>query len=173
MRGLTPLLAVATMCTPGTLSEEDERAFDRELGRLYGASEGSDDGADQGPDSDAAPPPSTEEPAPEQLGIPPCVTEVFASSCSGIACHHSGAVNFPPDLERNGLFDLLTTESTRCADAPLYVDLTDPSASLLLRKINGEQPGGCGTGMPPPGETGLTTAQSGCVEDWFSALSEQ
>jgi hypothetical protein len=79
--------------------------------------------------------------------------------------------NFPPDFDRDNLFDALTSDTTLCASAPLYVDLESPEDSLLLRKIQGNPPEGCGSAMPPTTAPQLSAQQQQCLEDWFDDLA--
>lgn len=254
MKGYSYLLLVAgaTGCVPGTLSEEEQEGIHSELGRLYGGADASAAGAagtatlstappgggvpsgSQSPTSSVPPgslpspptddvppapvgvgqppsantaeppgsgsvaPPPSDAPAPPAVptpnseppssDLPPaepppaepppavavidaCVTEVFTSSCSGTVCHYGGIVNLPPDLERDNLFDLLTTEASTCAAAATtLINLDDPTQSYLMQKIRGEQPGTCGGPMPPAGSPPLTDAQLQCLESWLASL---
>lgn len=181
-------------CTPGTLTDEEEQQLRSELESLYApeptvpptsssggetdapaeetdvAAEtdmmvtddvGTDDGDGEMP-TDVEPPPGA--------GIPDCVSSIFTTSCAGAACHYDGVFNFPPDLERDGLFELLTTEQTTCEAVPRYVDLDNPEQSLIKLKLEPAPP--CGAQMPPTGSPPLTDDQKTCMENWFDALSE-
>jgi hypothetical protein len=105
------------------------------------------------------------------MAIPSCVSDVFSMGCSGGGCHSGNTFNFPPDLDRDDLFDKLTTDTTLCTSAPRYIDLDSPEDSLLLLKIQGNPPEGCGTAMPPPTAEQISAQQKQCLEDWFDDLA--
>ncbi len=119
--------------------------------------------------SPSSPSPSSPSPSNPSSFFDDCVLEVFETSCAGIACHYGGV--FPPKLDDDDLFDLLTTVRPLCTDAGAnYVDLDTPDRSFILQKLRGEQPSTCGTVMPPESETPLSDAQLQCMEDWFASL---
>ncbi len=177
------LLLIAWGCSPGEISPEQRREFRAELERWYGDG-GTGDVTDDSPEPDPSPSPEPDpspspepdpspSPAPQPSGtIPDCVSEVFASGCAGTGCHYDSAFNFPPDLERDDLFEKLTTDTSLCASAPLYVDLDSPQDSLMLLKITGNPPSGCGTPMPPQTAPQLDAQQKQCLEDWFDDLAK-
>lgn len=187
-------------CTPGKLSDEEKRQFQRELERRYPAETDSTetdstetdstetpDAGETEPEASETEEPETEEPEaseteepdggpmatePSESGLEfaPCVLEVFATGCAGALCHYDAIAAFPPDLERPDLADFLVTQQPTCRDVESYIDLEQPNQSLMLLKVLGEQPGGCGTPMPPPGAPALSADQIQCLVDWFDSL---
>lgn len=184
MRYFVGLLAGLSFgCTPGEFTDEEKRDLQRELNRRYGGDDDADEAAEAGapsPDDDA-PPDSTEAGSDDDEGssdddgaedsrIDPCVLQVFENSCSGAGCHYGGPINSSPDLERNNLFEFLTTEGPLlCSSATTnFVDLDSPMESYLLLKIRGDQPANCGVQMPSGAQ--LSPDEVECLEDWFASL---
>ncbi len=146
------LALVLLGCSPGTLSEQEKLEFEDELGKLYG----SDDDPN---DSPADSPPT----------LTNCMKSVF-SGCAAQSCH-SGA--FAPDMRGgNDALEGIMAATSTCSALPKYIDLTNPGDSLILRKVLGTQPDGCGADMPwvQGGAPELTSSERKCVEDWFNAL---
>lgn len=125
---------------------------------------GSDDEATDESDTEPT------DPEPPRDTIPDCVMTIFTTSCAGPSCHYGALFNFPPNFERDNLFELLTTEQNSCPDVDRYVDLENPEQSLLLLKLQPSPP--CGAQMPSAPAAPLTDEQTACMEDWFDALAE-
>lgn len=108
-------------------------------------------------------------------GGPPVVADgcdgfaVLQEYCATSGCHGSpgaplGDFASGPDAAR----EFVGVESgVACAGQGFIVDPDDPSASLLVTKINGEAE--CGQPMPPTGVQ-LTDAEIDCVEEWISGF---
>ena len=104
---------------------------------------------------------------------------VMAGGCDGFAvlqeyCATSGCHGQPGAplgdfaSSEDAARDYIGVESgVACAGQGAIVDADDPSASLIVTKINGEAE--CGQPMPPTGEQ-LTDEEIACVEEWISGF---
>lgn len=102
-------------------------------------------------------------------GCEDVVGDIFAAEgkCAGAGCH-AGPV--PVDLvNAAGMQDrLVDMEGTFCADYK-FIDTADPSASLLIKKL--ENPTECLTPMPVP-PASITDAEKACIVEWVTAVAQ-
>ena len=94
-------------------------------------------------------------------------TLVLTASCGNGSCHSNGGVaigDFAIGPERIPPFiDKVSTRGPQCG---LIIDTHDPNASLILTKVIGTYPDGCGGAMPVGSFGDLTEAQIECLANW-------
>jgi hypothetical protein len=94
---------------------------------------------------------------------------IFTPLCASAGCHVGTRAAAALDLTRTDLERYLPSLSaSSCSGRKLLVP-GDPDASLLMGKIDGHLPAGCGDPMPPTGVM-LSNAQLACVRTWIAAL---
>lgn len=109
-------------------------------------------------------------------------TDIFADRCSGSICHGAGDAGPPGggvELIAAGFESGLVDQPAsypNLSDCPttaeLLIDSSDPSASLMLKKLTGTH--SCGDGMPVPYPvTALSDDEYACVELWVNDLAAQ
>jgi hypothetical protein len=118
-----------------------------------------------------------------------CGVDAAMGTCDGSVCHGgpSGTVTDPTFLGGGlDLFsptretDLIDAPATyrgvpeadlpNCADPPeLLIDSSNPSASLMLTKLNNMH--SCGGAMPVTEMTVITDADRQCISDWVTCLA--
>ena len=95
---------------------------------------------------------------------------IFGVACATAGCHVGKSAAAALDLTRADLSTLLVGRSaSSCAGQTLVVP-GKPEASLLLTKLNGHLPSGCGDPMPPAGPP-LSAQRLACVSSWITSLS--
>jgi hypothetical protein len=96
---------------------------------------------------------------------PPCVLEIFKTTCGLTACHAKGSSQV--DLVSDGVAGRLIDKKSGSAlcKGRTYV-ATDETSSLLLDKLTDAPP--CGARMPLGGM--LSAASTQCLTDWVVAL---
>lgn len=97
-------------------------------------------------------------------------TTIFAARCATAGCHIGPKAAAALDLTRTDLSARLIGASASSCSGPTLVSPAKPESSLLLTKMNGHLPDGCGEPMPPSGAP-LSTEQLACVRDWIAGLS--
>jgi len=108
-------------------------------------------------------------------GAPPVVEggcdgfAVLETYCATSGCHgQPGAALGDFASSEDAAREFIGVESgVACAGQGAIVDTDDPSASLMVTKINGEAE--CGQPMPPTGEQ-LSDEEIACVEEWISGF---
>jgi hypothetical protein len=94
--------------------------------------------------------------------------EVLQTYCATAGCHGPGSAFGEFAVSEEAAREFIGVESgLSCAGQGSIVDTDDPSASLIITKINGEAE--CGSPMPLTGEQ-LTDEEIACVEEWISGL---
>jgi hypothetical protein len=108
-------------------------------------------------------------------GAPPVVGgdcdgfDVLQTYCATSGCHGQPGSAFGDFASsEDAAREFIGVESgIACAGQGAIVDTDDPSASLLVTKINGEAE--CGQPMPPTGVQ-LSDEEIACIEDWISGF---
>jgi hypothetical protein len=95
-------------------------------------------------------------------------TDLFAGACNTSGCHGGSSAAAALDLSREQVAEQLVQRGAGTCDGWLLVAPGDPDASLLVRKLEGNVPEGCGDPMPPTG--GLPAELVRCVRDWIAGL---
>ncbi len=96
-------------------------------------------------------------------------SSLFVPQCALAGCHTGTRAAAALDLTRSDLASLLIGRSASSCDNQVLVAPGRPSASLLLTKMNGHLPAGCGDPMPPAGQAPASALLT-CVADWIAAL---
>lgn len=96
-------------------------------------------------------------------------TNVMTGCANATICHDADAPAAALDLTASDLSGLIDRPAAAGATDPcmgmgLIIDGTNPSQSLLLRKLSSPAP--CGSAMPF-GTTGATADDIACVEAWI------
>jgi hypothetical protein len=106
---------------------------------------------------------------------PPCdaVKQVLLPSCGSNACHGNPGAGIGDfgvlDVDLRPFVD---KPSIRNASCGFVIDSSDPSQSLLLRKLTGDfDARACGGPMPASGPD-LTPEQIDCMESWLQQFAE-
>lgn len=108
-------------------------------------------------------------------GAPPVVEgdcdgfEVLQTYCATSGCHGNPGSAFGDFASsEDAAREFIGVESgIACAGQGSIVDTDDPSASLLVTKVNGEAE--CGQPMPPTGVQ-LSDDEIACIESWISGF---
>jgi hypothetical protein len=95
--------------------------------------------------------------------------EVLQQYCATSGCHGAPGGAFGDFASsEDAAREFIGVESNlSCAGQGAIVDTDDPSASLIVTKINGEAD--CGSPMPLTGEQ-LTDEEIACVEEWIAGF---
>jgi hypothetical protein len=94
--------------------------------------------------------------------------DVLQEYCATSGCHGPGSAFGDFASSEDAAREFIGVESgLSCAGQGAIVDTDDPSASLIVTKINGEAE--CGSPMPLTGEQ-LTDEEIDCVEEWISGF---
>jgi hypothetical protein len=95
---------------------------------------------------------------------------IFSTQCATAGCHFGKTAAAALDLSRSDVGSLLISQAASSCANQLLVVPGKPDSSLLLLKMNGHVPVGCGEPMPP-----ASAAMSGdrleCVRSWIAGLS--
>jgi hypothetical protein len=161
------LLLLATGC-PGPAELEDPESFCKPgasvvdaNGKVTGCN---DQGASGG--TGAGMPPASCETA--------CMTQLLQNTCT--SCHTSSAALGGLDLQSPGFTARLKDQAAKhesvanpaqCPSGDKLIDSANPSASWLLKKVNGQQ-GACGTLMPPG--VPISQAELACVSAYVTCV---
>lgn len=93
--------------------------------------------------------------------------EVFLVSCGNGSCHSSRNATIGGfAVDEASAYDFVDRMSVRDPSCGRLIDSRDYSQSLILTKVNGTYPAGCG-GPMPVGSFVFTQAQVDCLASWL------
>ncbi len=184
--GLGLVACSGTITSEATGHHQDEPSPAAEAAAMDGLVERPDEALPSGEAAGGLEPedPASEDPAPEPEGgsaaeLPAsetspheycdAVTEVFQQVCGNGSCHSNpGATigDFAVSFERASAY--VDRPSARDPSCGAIIDSERPGRSLLLLKMVGAQPYGCGAIMPVGSFGEVTPQQVQCVADWVS-----
>jgi hypothetical protein len=101
------------------------------------------------------------------------ITKVFQTSCGGGACHTNSATDLGDWgvslAEAAQYVDRAAIRNVSCGK---IIDSSDYSKSLILVKVKGPIPPGCGGPMPVGSFGDLTEEQIDCVASWLQQFQK-
>jgi hypothetical protein len=102
--------------------------------------------------------------------LPSLQSTILMPLCATAGCHAGKSAAAALDFTRADVGPSLISVAASSCDGHTLVVPGDPDASLLLAKMSGHVPSGCGEVMPP-GSSGVAPNLLECVRGWIGALA--